>query len=112
MRSSNVATTPSRREPSGVRPWHPRPLLVGAVGLVVTLPLAVAAPNKEKDGKEDAPVDEKSPLWMEIRVLGADGKPARELPLKDGSFEVTLPRALFADSPKQITLSWIDFYRN
>jgi hypothetical protein len=64
-----------------------------------------------KDGKEDAPLDEKSPFWMEVRAFAADGKPARELPLKNGYFEVTLSRALFADSPKQITLSWIDFYR-
>src|SRR5262249_9452549 len=45
-----------------------------------------------KDGKEDAPLDEKSPLWMDIRIVGGDGKPARELPLKDGYFEMTLPR--------------------
>lgn len=31
-----------------------RTLLVGALGLVVTLPLAVAAPNKEKEAKEEA----------------------------------------------------------
>ncbi len=65
-----------------------------------------------KDGKEDAPLDEKSPLWMAIRAVGADGKPARDIPLKGGYFEVTLPRALFAGGPKAITLAWIDFYRN
>src|SRR5262245_11086484 len=64
-----------------------------------------------KDGKEDAPLDEKSPLWTAIRILGGDGKPAKELPLKDGYFEVALPRAFFEDSPKAITLNWIDFYR-
>jgi hypothetical protein len=64
-----------------------------------------------KDGKEDAPLDEKSPLWMDVRI-GGDGKPARELPLKDGYFEVTLPRALFEGNPKSVTLNWIDFYRN
>ena len=65
-----------------------------------------------KDGKEDAPLDEKSPLWTDIRSVGGDGKPARELPLKDGYFEMTLPRALFEGNPKAITLNWIDFYRN
>jgi hypothetical protein len=65
-----------------------------------------------KDGKEDALVDEKSPLWMEVRVLDREGKPARELPLKDGYFEMTLSRALFADNPKTLTVGWIDFYRN
>ena len=64
-----------------------------------------------KDGKEDAPLDEKSPIWAEIRIVGGDGKPARELPLKDGYFEVMLPRALFEGSPKAIRVGWIDFYR-
>ena len=64
-----------------------------------------------KDGKEDAPLDEKSPLWTDIRIVGGDGKPAQELPLKDGYFEVALPRAFFEGNPKAITLNWIDFYR-
>jgi hypothetical protein len=65
-----------------------------------------------KDGQEDAPLDESSPLWADIRIVGGDGKPARELPLKDGYFEMTLPKALFEGNPKAITLNWIDFYRN
>jgi hypothetical protein len=65
-----------------------------------------------KDGQEDAPLDQKSPLSTDIRIVGGDGKPARELPLKDGHFEVALPRAFFDGSPKAITLNWIDFYRN
>jgi hypothetical protein len=64
-----------------------------------------------KDGKEDAPLDEKSPLWTDIRIVGGDGKPARALPLKDGYFEVVLPKAFFEGNPKSITLNWIDFYR-
>jgi hypothetical protein len=65
-----------------------------------------------KDGNEDAPLDAKNPLWMDLRIVGGDGKPPNELPLKDGYFELTLPAALFASNPKTITLSWIDFYRN
>ena len=65
-----------------------------------------------KDGQEDAPLDESSPLWADIRIVGGDGKPARELPLKGGYFEVALPRALFEGDPKSVTLTWIDFYRN
>ena len=64
-----------------------------------------------KDGQEDAPLDEQSPLWGDIRIVGGDGKPARELPLKGGYFEVALPRAFFEGNPKVITLKWIDFYR-
>jgi hypothetical protein len=65
-----------------------------------------------KDGQEDSPLDEQSPLWTDIRTVGGDGKPARELPLKDGYFEVALPRAFFQGNPKSITVDWIDFYRN
>jgi hypothetical protein len=65
-----------------------------------------------KDGKEDAPLDEKRPFWKPIRIVGGDGKPAKELPLKEGYFEVALPRAFFEGNPKSITLNWIDFYRN
>jgi hypothetical protein len=64
-----------------------------------------------KDDKEDAPLDEKSPFWTVIRIVGGDGKPAKELPLKDGYFEITLPRAFFDGNPKSITVNWIDFYR-
>jgi hypothetical protein len=63
------------------------------------------------DGKEDAPLDEKSLLWLDVRIVGGDGKPGRELPLKDGYFDVVLPRAFFEGKPKSITLQWIDFYR-
>ena len=65
-----------------------------------------------KDGKEDAPLDEKSPFWVDIRLVGGDGKPAKGVPLKDGYFEITLPRAFFEGDPKSVTLNWIDFYRN
>jgi hypothetical protein len=65
-----------------------------------------------KDGKEDAPLDDKSPLWTAFRIVGVDGKPAKELPLKGGYFEVALPGAFFEGNPKAITLNWIDFYRN
>ena len=65
-----------------------------------------------KGGKEDAPLDENSPYWMAIRIASGDGKPAKELPLKDGYFEMTLPKALFEGNPKSITLAWIDLYRN
>ena len=64
-----------------------------------------------KDGKEDEPLDAKSPYWMEIRMVGNDGKPTTTIPLKDGYFEIQLPKALFEDNPKSITVNWIDFYR-
>jgi hypothetical protein len=65
-----------------------------------------------KDGDEKAPLDAKSEWWMEIRSVGADGKPAAGVPLKGGYFEMTLPKALFEGNPKSLTLDWIDFFRN
>jgi hypothetical protein len=64
-----------------------------------------------KDDKEDEPLDRKSLLWMEVRILGSDGKPAPKLPLKDGWFEMTLPRALLDGKPPSLSVQWIDFYR-
>ena len=83
----------------------------------LTLDAAVSIPQGRKrvrlwkDGNEGAPLNEKSPFWMDIRVIGGDGRPARGLPLKDGHFEMTLPGLFFEGNPKSITLDWIDFYR-
>jgi len=65
-----------------------------------------------KDSKEDAPLDAKSALWMEIRMVGSDGQLAKTIPLQDGYFEMQLPRAFLDGNPKVITLNWVDFYRN
>jgi hypothetical protein len=64
-----------------------------------------------KDDKEGEPLDSKSSHWMEVRIVGADGKPAEALPLKNGTFEMTLPRALLEGNPPSLTVQWIDFYR-
>ena len=58
-----------------------------------------------QDGKEDAPLDARSPYWIDVRALAGDAT-------KDGYFELALPRAFFADNPKAVTVNWIDFYRN
>ena len=65
-----------------------------------------------KDSKEDMPLDAKSPYWMDIRMIGGDGKPAKSIPVKDGYFEMALPKALIEGNSKTITVNWIDFYRN
>lgn len=49
---------------------------------------------------------------MNIRMVGNDGKPAKTIPLKDGYFEMQLPKAFIEENPKSITVNWIDFYRN
>ena len=60
---------------------------------------------------EDTPLDSDHPLWLNLRQLDSAGKPTREIPLRDGCFEIALPKALFKDNPKSFTLNWIDFYR-
>ena len=83
-----------------------------------TVKLAVSVSSHDdqariwKDGKEDSPLDTKSPYWMELRIVGIDGKSAKTIPLKNGYFEMQLPKAFFKGNPKSITLNWIDFYRN
>ncbi|MFN7877484.1 MAG: hypothetical protein ACK5PB_19345 [Pirellula sp.] len=65
-----------------------------------------------KDGKEDSPLDSKCPYWMEIKILDSDGKPTKAIPLKDGSFEMQLPKKFIEDNPKAFKMEWIDFYRS
>ena len=83
----------------------------------VTLEAAVSShDNKQpvrqwKDGKEDEPLDIKSAYRMDIHLVGKDEKVATTIPMTDGYFEIQLPKALFEDNPKSITVSWIDFYR-
>lgn len=52
-----------------------RTLLVGALGLVVALPLAVAAPNKEKDAKDDVKKFEGEWVVQSWRQYGRDLSP-------------------------------------
>lgn len=64
-----------------------------------------------KGGNENAGLDEKSPFWMDVRILSGDGKLTKAIPVKDGYFEIVLPKAFFDGNPKSITVRWIDFYR-
>ena len=63
-----------------------------------------------KDGKEGPQLGKDSPYWMEVRMFNAEGKPVKGLPPSDGWFELVIPKALLGES-KELTLSWIDFYR-
>lgn len=60
-----------------------------------------------RNGVDETPLDTKSPHHTEARIVGGNGK----IPLKDGYFEVPLPAKLFEKNPDEITLEWIDFYR-
>lgn len=62
-------------------------------------------------GDEEKEVEKNSPYWTQIKMLGVDGRPSTDYPLKNGYFEVAVPKAMFKDKPKTLTISWIDFYR-
>lgn len=61
--------------------------------------------------KEDELLDSDSEFWMDIRMIGPDGKTSDTIPLIDGYFEMQLPKAIFEQNPKSVTIHWIDFYR-
>ena len=61
-----------------------------------------------RKGGDESALDETSPYYSEIRIAGGNGK----IPLQDGYFEVPLPAKLLEGNPEEITLRWIDFYRN
>ena len=65
-----------------------------------------------KNGKEDSPLNSKSPYWIEIRILDSEGASVKAIPLKDGYFESKLPKKFFEGNPMSFKMEWIDFYRN
>ena len=81
----------------------------------ITLEAAVSSQDGTvrlwEDGKEDSPLESGSPYWMEIRLIGKDGKPVKGVPSDDRYIEMQLPGALLEGNPKSITINWIDFYR-
>jgi hypothetical protein len=44
--------------------------------------------------------------------LDSEGAPTKAIPLKDGSFEMQLPKKFLEANPKSFKVEWIDFYRN
>jgi hypothetical protein len=65
-----------------------------------------------KDGNEDSPLDDTSPFWIQLRMVGGSGEPVKAVKRKDAYFEMQLPKALFEGNAKSMTIDWIDFYRN
>ncbi len=61
-----------------------------------------------RSGREFSKLAPPSPYYTEVKIVGGNNT----IPLKDGYFDVPLPAPLLADNPEEITLRWIDFYRN
>ncbi len=96
--------------------------LQGLEGLKVSngkleLVAEIAGPDKKrflqatKSSQPTNPPESQTFADYEIRSFDKDGKSMNNVPLKDGYFEVRLPKKLFADNPESITINWIDFYR-
>ena len=49
---------------------------------------------------------------MEMRILDNDGEPTKAIPLKNGCFEIQLPKKFFDGNPKSFKVEWVDFYRS
>ena len=47
------------------------------------------------------------PLWLKIEIVSEN----REIPLKEGYFEITLPREFIRKAGNSLEVQWIDFYR-
>lgn len=75
-------------------------------------PHAVRLYASETGSQQEKAVARGNRYWTEVRILGADGKPASGLPTEGGWFELELPAAVLKDNPESVAIHWIDFYRN
>jgi len=81
-----------------------------SLGVAVTL-RGQRTVTRQWKGEQEIELAGDDPLRVSVSVLGADGKPAKALPVKDGTIEVTLPAAFFQGNPKRISVDWVDFFR-
>lgn len=119
------AATVHRRRPSWPATVNVRLRLRGLESLTITsghvslgVSVSSSPPHEvrlhvsETGQKQEQPIDRHSRYWTDVRVLDADGKPARGLPGAGGYFELQLPTELLAKNPSTLEIRWIDFYRN
>lgn len=59
------------------------------------------------DAREGPELAKDNPLWVNVKLVAKNSR----IPLRGGYFELKLPPALFQDNPREISLHWIDFYR-
>ena len=59
--------------------------------------------------EQELPKDD--PLRLHVHPLDAHNRPAVQLPLEEGVFEVEVPQAMLRGNPVSFTVEWIDFYR-
>jgi hypothetical protein len=55
------------------------------------------------------PIASDSSFWLDVQVVSAQATPA--IPLRQGYFEIRLPKGLLDDRRRSFAIRWIDFYR-
>jgi hypothetical protein len=58
--------------------------------------------------ESESPLLRGHPLWMEIEIVSEGEK---DIPLKQGHFEVTIPQEFIQNAGNSFEIQWIDFYR-
>lgn len=58
----------------------------------------------------NTPIDSGSPYWLNVSLQNEDGS-AGQVPLENGTIEVTLPPDFHTQNPDSFHIRWIDFYR-
>jgi len=61
-----------------------------------------------RQGNKESSLDKQSPYFTKVAVEWKE----QPLPREVAYFEVRLPAKLFAGNPKEITLRWVDFFRD
>ena len=57
----------------------------------------------------ESPILPGQPLWIEIQVVSSQAE--KKIPLKDGYFEITVPKEFIQKAGNSFEIEWIDFYR-
>lgn len=48
-----------------------------------------------------------SEFWVPLEIIAE----TKTIPLTDGFFQVLMPRAFYAEKPREFSIDWLDFYR-
>lgn len=70
---------------------------------------SISAANNDNDGWRT--IDPDNPYWMDIHIVDPEAKPVPKIPLKDGYFEVAVPKYFIKKKISAFSIDWIDFYR-
>lgn len=70
---------------------------------------SISAIRNDSDGWRK--LDPNSPYWMDVQIVDPEAKTAPKVPLKNGYFEVAVPKYFIKKKISVFSIRWIDFYR-